>query len=151
MVGGCVEGVEAVVLGLDLRAVGDGETDLAQDAAHLLAHERERVIRAGAGVGGRQRGIDGGAKLGLQFRRLDGAEGGVEERLQRGLRLVDELAHGGPLVLRHGAHLLHQRGELAVGADEAGLGGLELGARFQRGEIGLRLGDEGGQGGLHGR
>ena len=36
------------------------------------------------------------------------------------------------------------------GADVAGLGGLELRARFQGGEFGLRLGDEGGEGVLHG-
>jgi hypothetical protein len=51
VVGGGVERVEAVVLGLDLRAVGDGEAHLAQDAAHFLADEGERMIGAGAGIG----------------------------------------------------------------------------------------------------
>ena len=39
----------------------------------------------------------------------------------------------------HGAHLLHQRGQLAIGADVAGLGGLELGPGLQRGELGWAL------------
>jgi hypothetical protein len=67
------------------------------------------------------------------------------------LGLVDELAHGGALLLGHGAHLLHQRGEFAVGADIAGLGGLEVGARLEGRELGRGLGEEGGEGGLHGK
>ena len=34
-----------------LRSVGDGEPDLPQDAAHLLAHEGQRVVRARAAIG----------------------------------------------------------------------------------------------------
>ncbi len=49
-----VERVEAVEFSLHLRAIGDREADLAQDAAHLLAHQRERMVGAGAAVRRRQ-------------------------------------------------------------------------------------------------
>ena len=151
VVSGSVEGVETVILGLDLGAVSDGEADLAENAAHLFADECERVVGAGPAVGGRQRGVDGGAELGLELGGLDLREGGIEQRLEAGLGLVDELAEAGALVLWHGAHLLHQRGEFSVGADVARLGGFELRARGERGELGLRFGDEGGEGVLHGK
>src|ERR1039458_8938559 len=43
-----VQGVEAVELRLHLGPVGDGEADLAQDPAELLADERQGMERAGA-------------------------------------------------------------------------------------------------------
>jgi len=45
----------------------------------------------------------------------------VEQRLELGLGLVDELAERGALFLGHGAHLFHKRGQFAVGADETAL------------------------------
>ena len=150
MVGGRVEGVKTVILGLDLGAISDGETDFAQNAAHLFADEREGVVGTRADVGGRQRGVDGRPELGLELGGLDLREGGIEERLETGFGLIDELAERRALLLRNGTHLLHQRGEFAVGPNVAGLGGFELGARGQRGELGLRFGDEGGEGFLHG-
>ena len=143
VVGGRVEGIEAVILAFDLRAVGDGESRLAQDAAHFLPHERQRVAGAGPGVRRRQRGVDRRPEPRSEFAVADPGERGVEMLLQARLRLVDELAHGGSLLLRHRAHLLHEGGEFAVGADVPGLGGLKLGARAQRGEFGGGLGEEG--------
>ena len=151
VVGGGVEGVEAVILGFDLGAVGDSEADFAQDAAHLFADERERVIGAGADVGGRERSVDGGAELGLKFGGFDLRERGIKQRLEAGFGFVDELAERGALLLRDGAHLFHQRGEFTVGADVAGLGGFEFGARFQRGEFGGGFREDGGELILHGR
>jgi hypothetical protein len=150
MVGRGVQRVEAVELGLDLRAVGDGEADLAQDPAHLLAHEGERVVRARAEIRRRQRGVHGGPELRGQLRVRDAGQRGIEVVLQLGLGLVDQLADDGALVLGHAAHLFHQRGELAIRADVAGLGGLEVGTRRNRGQLGGRLGQEGGKLVLHG-
>src|ERR1035441_4453368 len=43
VVGGRVQGVEAVILVLDLRAVCDYEPDLAETADNVLGHLRERM------------------------------------------------------------------------------------------------------------
>ena len=136
MAGRRVERIEAVELRLHFRAVGDGEADLAQDAAHFLAHQRERVVGAGAAVRRRQRRVDGRSQLGADLRLLNGSQRGVEEGLQLGLGLVDKLAERGAPVLGHRAHLFHEPGELAVGTDEAGLGGLKFRAEAEDREFG---------------
>ena len=150
---GVVEGggerVEAVELRLDLGAVGHRETDLAQDAAQLFAHERERVPGARAAVRRRQSGVDRRAELGGDLVFLDPAQSGVEQCLQLGLGIVDQTAERGPLVLGHGAHLLHQQGEPAIGADQAGLGRFEFGAGADRTEFGPRVREQGGELVLH--
>jgi hypothetical protein len=120
VVGGRAERVKAVILRLDLGALDDGEAGLAEDAAHLLAHEGERMRGARPGVRRRERGIDGGPELGGDFGVGDALQGGVELGRELGLGLVDELAHGRALLLRHGAHLLHQGGEFAVRTDVTG-------------------------------
>ena len=107
------------------------------------------MVGTGSGIGRRQGRVDRRPELGGDLGGRNPLQGGVEQRLQARLGLVDQFAHGRPFLLRHGAHLLHQRGELAIRPDQAGLGGLEVRARGQRGEIGLRLGHEGGEGGLH--
>src|SRR5439155_554813 len=117
----------------------------------LLTDEGERVVRAGGAIGGWQRGIDGGPKLGGERGGLDPGERSVEMGLEGGLGLVDEFADDGLLLLGHGAHLLHQGGEFAVGADETGLGGFKVGARGDGGEFGGGFGEKGGELVLHGR
>jgi hypothetical protein len=149
VIGGGAQGVETVILGLDLGALDHGEAGLAEDAAHLLAHEGERMGGARPGVGRRERGVDGRPELRGDLGVADALQRGVELGRELRLGLVDELAHGGALLLGHGAHLLHQRGEFTVGADIAGLGGLEVGARLEGRELGRGLGEEGGEGGLH--
>ena len=149
MVGGRVEGVEAEPLGLDFGAFDDGESGLAEDAAELLAHESERMGGAGAGVGRGQRGVDGRPELGGDLRLLDTGQGGIEKRLQLALGLVDELAQNRLLLLRRGTELLHERSELAVGSDVAGLGGLEFGTGAERGQFCTGFLDEDLEGGLH--
>ena len=74
------------------------------------------VVAVGAGVTGFKAG-----------------ERGVELRLKLRLGLVDELAHRGARLFRHSTHLLNEYGEFAVGADVAGLGGLEVGTGGDRG------------------
>ena len=46
MIGGSVEGVEAVTLALDLRAVGDGEADFAKAADDVFGDLSDRVLFA---------------------------------------------------------------------------------------------------------
>ena len=43
MVGGRVERVEAMILVLDLRPIGDGETDFAEGADDVVRDLRERM------------------------------------------------------------------------------------------------------------
>ena len=81
VIGGRVERIEAVILGLDLGAFDDGEAGFAEDAAHFLSDECERMPRAGAGVRRRQRRIDGGPELRGDLGVADACEGGVELRL----------------------------------------------------------------------
>jgi hypothetical protein len=103
------------------------------------------VEGAGPDVGRRERGVDGGPELGGELGLLEAREGGVEEGLQLALGLVDEFADGGALLLGHGAHLFHESGKFAVGADVAGLGGFEIGPRGECGKLGLRFCEEGGE------
>jgi len=98
VVGRGIERVEAIKFGLHLGAIGDGEAYLVQDAAHFLAHERKRMARARAGVGRWQRGIDRGADLRGDFGIGNAAKRVVEQRLELGLGLVDELAERGGAV-----------------------------------------------------
>ena len=128
MVGGRVERVEAMIFVLDLRPVGDGETDFAERADDVVGDLRERMQfaeRAAASGQGeigrllRQRGFE------FQF---------LAARRQRGFQFdfggVDEFAGGGLFLLGERAELFHQGGEFAVRPDPRALG------LFQRGEVG---------------
>ena len=46
VIGGSVEGVEAIALALELRAVGDGEADFAKARDDVLGDFRERMLFA---------------------------------------------------------------------------------------------------------
>jgi len=109
------------------------------------------LLRARGAVGGRKSGIDGRPELGGERGGLDAGECGVEMGLKSGLGLVDEFADDGLLLLGHGAHLLHEGGELAVGADETGLGGFKVGARGDGRKFGGGFGEKGGKLVLHGK
>ena len=131
VVGGGVEGVEAMILVLDFRAVGDGEAELAEGANDVLGDLRERMefaeraAASGQGEIGRFLG-----QRGLEFE--FGAAFG-ERGFEFDLGGVDEFAGGGLFLLRERAELFHQRGELAVGAEPGALG------LFERGGVGRRL------------
>jgi hypothetical protein len=60
VVGGGVEGVEAVEFVFDFRAVGEGEAHAAEDADGLVADLGERVERAGGEGAGGQGDVDAG-------------------------------------------------------------------------------------------
>ena len=138
MVGGRVERVEAMILVLDLRPVGDGETDFAERADDVVGDLRERMQFAERAAASGQREIRRlFRQRGLQFQFL-------AARRERGFEFhlggVDEFAGGGLFFLGERAELFHQRGELAVRPDPRALG------LFQRGEVGR--GFEFGQRGL---
>ena len=89
-----VECVEAEVFRLHFRSVGYGKTHLSQDAAHLFAHEGERMPRAGACIRGRKGSVDRWPQLGLEFPLLDLRKRCVELALQLCLRFIDHAAEG---------------------------------------------------------
>ena len=114
MVGGRVQGVEAVILVLDLGTVGDYEPDLAETADDILSHLRERMELAddAATPGqGEIRGLLG--QGGFEFELAAALSQGSFEL---DLGAVDGLARGGFLFLGQCAKLLHQGGELAISA-----------------------------------
>ena len=108
------------------------------------------MTRARTGVRGGEGGVDRGPELSGNLGVGDPLEGGIELGLQTALGLIDELAHDGALLLGHGAQLLHQGGEFTVRTDVTGLGGLEFGAIPEGSELGRGLGEQGGEGVLHG-
>ena len=60
-----VELGEIVVVGLDVRPLGDGEAEIGEDRRHLLEHLRDRMDAPGLDPGGphRQRHVE---RLGLE-------------------------------------------------------------------------------------
>src|SRR5439155_3091385 len=138
MVRGRVERVETMVLVLDFRPLSDGESDLAKAAHDVVGDlgERmkvaERATAAGQGEVGRFLGQGG-----LSFDFLATAR---ESGLEFKLRLIDQSAGSGTVLLRQGTELFHERGEPAVNADPVALG------MFERGKV--RRGPEFGERGL---
>ena len=126
MVGGSIEGVEAVELGLNFRAVGHGEADFAKNPAQLLANQRQRMVGASRQIRTRKGRIDCRPELSGKFGGLDPTKGSVKKGLNLSFRLVDQFPHCGALFLWHGAHLLHDRSEFAIRAHVAGFGGLKF-------------------------
>ena len=109
------------------------------------------MIRAGAGIRGRQGRVHRRAQLRGKLARFQTSESGIKVGLQLGFCFVDQLAHGGPRFLGHGPHLLHQRGQFAVGSHIAGFGGLKVGSGYDRRKLGDGLGEKSGELVLHGR
>src|SRR5438046_7624411 len=109
MVRGRVERVETMVLVLDFRPLSDGESDLAKAAHDVVGDlgERmkfaERATAAGQGEVGRFLGQGG-----LSFDFLATAR---ESGLEFKLRLIDQSAGSGTVLLRQGTELFHERGE----------------------------------------
>ncbi len=126
--------VEPVVL--DLGTVGDVEAHRAEDRLDALHRARDRVQAAGAALAAGQRDVQRlGLELLVEFR--------VRQRLaargQRGLdallELVDLRAAGLLLLDGQAGHALHQLGDLAGLAQEAGLGVLQVSGSRGGGEI----------------
>ena len=138
MVGRRIERVEAMILILDLRPVGDGEADLAEGTDDVVGDLREwmqlaeRAAASGQGEVGWMLGHRGGE---FEFTTTFG-----ERSFEFDLGDVDEFAGGGLLFLRERAELFHQRGEPAVRSDPRALGLFqcsEVGSGFEFRERGL--------------
>ena len=127
MVGGRVQRVETMIFVLDLRAVGDGKTDLAKTAHNVLRHLRQRMQFAERAAAAGQREI--GRLLGQRGFEFEFGAALGERGFQFHLGLVDEFAGGGFFFLGQSAKLFHQRGEFALRAE---IRALDL---FQRGQV----------------
>ena len=100
MMGREVEGLEVVVVGLDLGPVLDGEAHPGEDRLDLLLEEDDRMGRARVGAASRQGQVDGRAVPGAAARRA-AFEGG-DLSWTRTLRRVDEPARLGLVRGRRG-------------------------------------------------
>ena len=135
MVGGGVEGVEAMEFIFDFRAVGEGESHAAEDADGLIADQGEWVQRADVDLAGGQSHVDAGERgavgdfpegeLFVLERGGDGGAGGVEE-----------LADGGFVLFRHVLDAGGDEGERAFFAEHGHAGVVER--AFVRGGGDLR-------------
>ena len=97
MVGGGVERVEAMILVLDLRAVGDGEAEFAEGANDVLGHLCERMEfaeRAAAAGQGEISWLLGQRGFEFEFGAAFGERG-----FEFNLGGVDEFAGGGLFLL----------------------------------------------------
>ena len=128
MVGGRVERVEAMILVLDLRAVGDGEADFAERADDVVGDLRERMQFA------ERAAASGQCEIGRLFGQRGFQIQLFTARDERGFKFdlggVDEFAGGGLFFLGECAELFHQHSELAIRPDPRALG------LFQSGEVG---------------
>ena len=118
MVGGGVQRVEAVPLGLDVGAVGDGEAEPAEDLDGAVDQQGERVERTRLGSRAREGCVDGSerGRVGLGgegvFLLLKGCRDG-------GAQVVEKLPHDGSLLLGEGAHSLAEQRDGTGLAEEA--------------------------------
>ena len=116
------ERLEGVPVGLDLRALGDGEAELREDVDQLEADLGQQVQVTGGDRARRQGQVDRAREVGAAAR--VGQRG--EARLHRGgdgvLHPVRGLADPRPIGRRQLAELLHHRRDLPLLAEELGLG-----------------------------
>ncbi len=135
-----VQGLEVVVVGLDLRALDHGEAEPGEDLDDLVLHPAQRMggaeRRAAAGerqVGPRRRARS--HALGL----LCVGETRVHERFQLALGLVGRGAHLRPLGRGQRAERAEELGESALPAEVLDADLLELGGRPGGGDRLARL------------
>ena len=150
VVGGRVEGIKAMPLGLHLRSVGEGEAHAAQGAHGEITDLGEGVEAADSCTGAARQGE-------VDARHGGGVFGGLEGILAGGEALGDGVTHfvqfGAHILFlldRHVAHAGAEGGELAFLAEVIDAEGLErrfIGERFEGGE---GLGFEGVEFGEHG-
>ena len=150
VVGRGVEGVKAVPLGLNLRAVGQGETHAPQGAHRQVADLGERVQAAAVGRAARQGQVDAGHGGGV-LGGLQRAESGLQAGAERLTHLVELGADILLLLRRHFAHARTERGQPALLAKIIDAEGLQRGFVVERAERRKGLGLEGVEFGKHGR
>src|SRR5436309_13895089 len=105
MVRGRVERIETMVLVLDFRPVSDGESDLAKAAHDVVGDLGERVkVPEHATAAGQGEVCRFLGQSGLSF---DFVATARESRLKFKLRLIDQSAGSGTILLRQGTELCH--------------------------------------------
>lgn len=151
MVGGSVQGVEAVGFVLDLGPIGDGEADFTEGSDDILGGLSEGVESAEVGLaawGGEVGGLFGEGGL-------EGEVGSAlaEEVFQFRFGGIDGFAGGWAFLFGEGAQLFHEGGELSIGADPGAFGAFEggdigCGLEFQGGGLleGVEIGEQRGHG-----
>ena len=128
MVCGCVEGVEAMVLVLDFRAVGDREPDFAKAADDVLGHLGEWMELSEDPPVSRQGEI--GRLFGQRSFEFKFAAAVSEGGLQFRFGGVDGFASGGLFLFGQTSELFHQCREFPVRAE------IVHARLFQRGRVG---------------
>ena len=117
MIFGEVEGREVVPVILNLRAFGHGETNAAEDAQHLLAHQAQRVAGA-QGVGHGRQGV---VEIGVGGGVIGGGFGSRLGLVETGLGLLFQgvklLAYCALIFGGHGLELVEQIGQATLAAE----------------------------------
>ncbi len=117
---------EVVPVGFDLRAVGDVETDRAEDLLDAPPGAADRVHAAAAAAAAGQRDVERfPGKAGFEFFQFQIFSTGIERRLDLLLGGVDVLPEGFFFFRRKRTQLLQQRGEFTGLAEVFRLGVLE--------------------------
>jgi hypothetical protein len=129
--------------------LGDREAELGEDLDQLEADLGQQVEVTGRDRPGRQRQIDPARQLGAAAARGQRGQAGLDGRGDRVLDPVGGLADPGPIGRGQAAELLHDRRDLALFAEEVGLGRAHRLLVFERGDrVGelageaLELGDQ---------
>ena len=127
MLGRDVERGEVVEVVLDVRALGNPETELAQNRRHFIERPRDRMAAAGRLPARRQRDVGPlGGKPGFQGRVLQGGLAFAQRAGQALLDRVQMLAGGAPLVSRQAGHRAEHAVELALAAERPDADGFKL-------------------------
>ena len=120
MLGRDVELGEVVVVGLDVRALGDGKAHVAEDLGHLVEHLADgmdaSVLQGAEAHGQRDVGLLAG-ETGRERPRSSSALRASSASLTRALSAIDRLAERLALLGRKRAELGHQLGHAALLAE----------------------------------
>src|SRR5262245_58101456 len=135
MVAGEVQGLEVVIVVLDLRPFGHREAQPREDGDDLVVDDRERVQRSLSRTASRQREVELGPRAVLAALGLSGlAQPALDERLQLALGFIGGGPHAGPLALGQAAQRAEQRGERALAPQITHPDLLQLGRRPSAGD-----------------
>ena len=147
MVAGDAEAVEVVGVPLDLWALDDIETHLAEGALHCAAGEGDGVQVAARARAGGECDVDGGGGESGGGGAVELLPARLERGLEGGLEVVGGLAGGGALSLGEITNAAQDGGQVALAAEirrapgvegACILGGVELavGVRLEAGDVG---------------
>ena len=122
-----VEGLEVVVVALDLRTLGDREAEPGEDRDDLVVDARQRMQRSLRRPAARQREIEAPSPaFGLPLRRRRRGQPRVQEALELALGLVGGGADERALLGRQGTERSQELRQRALAAEHADAEGFEL-------------------------